>query len=65
MSLIEREERMKNELIDHKIPAHTAAWLEITGAVMDIVNNTYVFIGALDVCYGFDFSNDKYMTVEL
>lgn len=56
---------MKNELIDHKIPAHTAAWLEITGAVMDIVSNTYVFIGALDVCYGFDFSNDKYFTVEL
>lgn len=53
------------ELIERKIPAHTLTWLTLTGAVYDLVQNACVFVGDLEVCYGFDFTNDKYLTIEL
>lgn len=53
------------ELISSPIPQKTAAWLELTGAVYDIVQNCCIYIGSLESCLSFDFSSDKFLTIEL
>lgn len=53
------------ELIQKKIPAKTLTWLKLTGAVLDIAQNTCVFVGDISECRKFDFDNDKYVTIPL
>ena len=53
------------DMIQTKIPAKTLSWLNLTGAVFDIVYNTCIFAGDIVLCREMEFNNDRFYCVEL